>query len=102
MLKAISRLFWFCIATLCDWLKILSPLSQGDVEALLRPHTIGRENTTKTTIARNPKNSCEIVASDSCEAPAFSSNYMQNQNHVTCYIYLLRVLIGSLDCLRLL
>ena len=28
MSKVISRMFWFCIATLCDWLKNLAPLSQ--------------------------------------------------------------------------
>ena len=26
--KVISRLLWFCIATLCDWLKNFAPLSQ--------------------------------------------------------------------------
>ena len=28
MLKVISRLFWFCITTLCDWLTKLAPFSQ--------------------------------------------------------------------------
>ena len=28
MSKVISRLFWFCITTLCDWLTKLAPLSQ--------------------------------------------------------------------------
>ena len=28
MLKLITRLLWFCITTLCDWLTILAPLSQ--------------------------------------------------------------------------
>ena len=26
--KVITQLLWFCIATVCDWLKILAPLSQ--------------------------------------------------------------------------
>ena len=28
MSKVISQLLWFCIATVCDWLKNLAPLSQ--------------------------------------------------------------------------
>ena len=41
--KVISRQFWFRIATLCDWLKNLAPLSQ-----LLRSKT----KTNRVLIAR--------------------------------------------------
>ena len=35
----ISRLLWFCITTLCDWLTKLAPLSQPIV---LSPHVFSR------------------------------------------------------------
>ena len=69
--KVISRLLWFCITTLCDWLTKLAPLSQP------------MEIQTKTN--------CVLVARV-FPSLAFGASYM----------YLLRIVIGSLCCLHLL
>ena len=69
MSKIIPQLLLFCIATLCDWLKKLTPL----------PRPI--RSKTKT----NPDLLARVF-------PAFGTGDM----------YLLRALIGSLDCSRLL
>ena len=67
--KVIPQLLWFCIATLCDWLKNLAPLPRP-----IRSKT----KTNRDLLAR--------------VFPALGTGDM----------YLLRALIGSLDCLRLL
>ena len=69
MSKVIPQLLWFCIATLCDWLKNLAPLPRP-----IRSKT----KTNRDLLAR--------------VFPALGTGDM----------YLLRALIGSNDCLRLL
>ena len=69
MSKVISRLLWFRITTLCDWLTKLAPLSQPN----------GNPNQNQSCFGRT-------------RFPALGASYM----------YLLRILIGSLCCLHLL
>ena len=65
--KVISRLLWFCITTLCDWLTKLTFSTNGNP---------------------NQNQSCFVRM----HFPAVGTSYM----------YLLRILIGSLCCLHLL
>ena len=75
MSKVIPRLLWFCITTLCDWFRKLTPLCQP------------------MGIQTKPKNMCSQNLCFGCTSfSALGASYM----------YLLRLLIGSLCCLHLL